>query len=138
MVKIKTSKGNILINPDNIISIKSNYDGDGIEVMFTNNGKLKREYYTSDITFDEMYERLGEVNNAFIKLKTYGIYDPDKFYDTLINRHKIDLVNGLDEEGSTLTIISAGGYQFATDSTVDEVEDMIISKKITGLFMRRY
>ena len=129
MVKIKTSKGNILINPDNIVAIKSNSAGDGIEIMFVNNGDLKREYYTSDITFDEMYESLGEFNNAFIKLKTCRTYEPDKFYDIMINRHKIDLVNYLDEEGSTLTIISAGVYQFATDSPVDEVEDMIKFKK---------
>ena len=129
MVKIKTSKGNILINPDNIVAIKSNSTGDGIEIMFVNNGDLKREYYTSDITFDEMYESLGEFNNAFIKLKTCRTYEPDKFYDIMINRHKIDLVNYLDEEGSTLTIISAGVYQFATDSPVDEVEEMIKFKK---------
>ena len=135
MVKIKTSKGNILINPDNIIAIKSNDDGDGIEIMFINNGMQKREYYTSDITFDEMYERLGEVSNNFIKLKTCRTCAPDdKFYDTMINRHKIDLVN-LDEEGRSLTIISAAVYMFATDSTVDEVEDMIISKKITGGYL---
>ena len=135
MVKIKTSKGNILINPDNIVAIKSNNDGDGIEILFVNNGDLKREYYNSDITFDEVYKSLGKVNNNFIKLKTCYTYDPDKFCDVMINRHKIDLVNGLDEEGSTLTIISAGGYQFATDSTVDEVEDMITSKKITGGYL---
>ena len=129
MVKIKTSKGNILINPDNIVAIKSNSAGDGIEIMFVNNGDLKREYYTSDITFDEMYESLGEFNNAFIKLKTCRTYEPDKFYDIMINRHKIDLVNYLDEEGSTLTIITVGVYQFATDSPVDEVEDMIKFKK---------
>lgn len=135
MVKIKTSKGNILINPDNIVAIKSNSAGDGIEIMFVNNGDLKREYYTSDITFDEMYESLGEFNNAFIKLKTCRTYEPDKFYDIMINRHKIDLVNYLDEEGSTLTIITVGVYQFATDSPVDEIEDMIISKKITGGYL---
>ena len=129
MVKIKTSNGNILINPDNIVAIKSNSAGDGIEIMFVNNGDLKREYYTSDITFDEMYESLGEFNNAFIKLKTCRTYEPDKFYDIMINRHKIDLVNYLDEEGSTLTIITVGVYQFATDSPVDEVEEMIKFKK---------
>ena len=135
MVKIKTSKGNILINTDNIVAIKSNSAGDGIEILFVNNGDLKREYYNSDITFDEMYERLGEVNNNFIKLKTCLRYWSSTFHDTLINRHKIELVNYLDEEGSTLTVISAGVYQFTTDSTVDEVEDMIISKKITGGYL---
>ena len=136
MIKIKTSKGDILINPDNIIAIKSNYDGDGIEIMFTNNGKQKREYYTSDITFDEMYKSLVEVNNNFIKLKTCRVCDPDyKFYDTMINRHKIDLVN-LDDAGSPLTIISAAVYMFATDSTVDEIEDMITRKKRASVTSR--
>lgn len=132
MVKIKTSKGNILINPDNIVAIKSNSAGDGIDIMFTNNSRLKREYYNSDVTFDEVYKSLGRVNNDFIKLKTYRTYEPAKFYDIMINRHKIDLVNYLDEEGSTITIISAGVYQFATDSTVDEVEDMMFDKFIEG------
>lgn len=135
MVKIKTSKGNILINPDNIIAIKSNNADDGIEILYVNNGALKREYYNSDVTFDEVYKSLGEVNNNFIKLKTCQRYRSDTFNDTLINRHKIDLVNYLDEEGSTLTIITAGVYQFTTDSTVDEVEDMMISKKITGGYL---
>ena len=135
MVKIKTSKGNILINPDNIIAIKSNDTGDGIEIMFTNTGTLKREYYNSDITFDEVYKSLGEVNNNFIKLKTCLRYRSDTFHDTLINRHKIELVNYYDEEGSTLTVISTEVYQFTTDSTVDEVEDMMISKKITGGYL---
>ena len=129
MVKIKTSKGNILINLDNVVAIKSNSAGNGIEIMFVNNGDLKREYYNSDITFDEMYESLGEVNNNFIKLKTCLRYRDDTFNDTLINRHKIDLVNYYDEEGSTLTIITAGVYQFTTDFTVDEIEDMIKIKK---------
>jgi hypothetical protein len=135
MVKIKTSKGNILINPDNIVAIKSNNDGDGIEILFTNTGTLKREYYNSDVTFDEVYKSLGEVNNNFIKLKTCQRYRSDTFNDTLINRHKIELVNYLDEEGSTLTVISTEVYQFTTDSTVDEVEDMIISKAITGGYL---
>lgn len=129
MVKIKTSKGNILINPDNIVAIKSNDAGDGIEIMFTNTGTLKREYYNSDITFDEVYKSLGEVNNNFIKLKTCLRYRSDTFHDTLINRHKIELVNYYDEEGSTLTVISTEVYQFTTDSTVDEIEDMIKIKK---------
>lgn len=135
MVKIKTSKGNILINPDNIVAIKSNNDCDGIEILYVNNGVLKREYYNSDVTFDEVYKSLGKVYNDFIKLKTCLRYQSDTFNDTLINRHKIDLVNYLDEEGSTLTIITAGVYQFTTDSTVDEVEDMMISKKITGGYL---
>jgi hypothetical protein len=129
MVKLKTSKGNILINPDNIIAIKSNSTGDGIEIMFTNTGSMKREYYNSDITFDEVYKSLGKDNNNFIKLKACQRYRSDTFHDILINRHKIDLVNYLDEEGSTLTVISTEVYQFTTDSTVDEVEDMIKIKK---------
>ena len=129
MVKIKTSKGNILINPDNIVAIKSNSTGDGIEIMFTSTGKLKREYYNSDVTLDEVYKSLGKDNNNFIKLKTRQRYRDDTFHDTLINRHKIDLANYLDEEGSTLTIISSEVYQFTTDSTVDEIEDMIKIKK---------
>lgn len=129
MVKIKTSKGNILINPDNIVAIKSNSTGDGIEIMFTSTGRLKREYYNSDVTLDEVYKSLGRVNNSFIKLKTCQRYRDDKFHDTLINRHKIDLVNYLDGEGSTLTVISSEVYQFTTDSTVDEIEDMIKIKK---------
>lgn len=135
MVKLKTSKGNILINSDNIVAIKSNSTGDGIEIMFTNTGSMKREYYNSDITFDEVYKSLGKDNNNFIKLKACQRYRSDTFHDILINRHKIDLVNYLDEEGSTLTIISTGGYQFTTNSTVDEVEDMITSKEITGGYL---
>ena len=132
MVKIKTSKGGILINPDNIVAIKSNSTGDGIEIMFTITGRLKREYDNSDVTLDEVCESLGKVNNNFIKIKTCQIYRSNTFHDTLINRHKIDLVNYLDEEGSTLTVITAGAYQFATDSTVDEIEDMMFDKFIEG------
>lgn len=135
MVKIKTSKGNILINSDNIVAIKSNSTGDGIEIMFTSTGRLKREYYNSDVTLDEVHKSLGRVNNNFIKLKTCQRYRDDTFHDTLINRHKIDLVNYLDEEGSTLTVISAEVYQFTTNSTVDEIEDMIISKAISGGYL---
>lgn len=135
MVKIKTSKGNILINPDNIVAIESNSTGDGIEIMFTNAGRLKREYYNSDVTLDEVYKSLGKVNNNFIKLKTCQRYRSDTFHDALINRHKIELVNYPDEEGSTLTVISAGVYQFITDSTVDEIEGMMTSKKITGGYL---
>ena len=135
MVKIKTSKGNILINPANVVAIKSNSTGDGIEIMFTSTGRLKREYYNSDVTLDEVYKSLGKDNNNFIKLKTYQRYRDDKFHDTLINRHKIDLVNYLDEEGSTLTVISAEVYQFTTTSTVDEIEGMMTSKKITGGYL---